>query len=316
MLFSDKIMQIRNNIEKALTSLITHDYWLLELPYYTNIGDILIWHGTEYFLKKLEDRCTYTASSATFRTRRIDANTIILLQGGGNFGDLWNEPHAFRCKIISAYPDNVIIILPQTVFYLDKNNLMNDRELFSKHKKLIICARDMKSYQLLNEYFNANTVLLVPDMAFCIPMDSLQKRFEKSQDKNLFLKRNDRELKTSICYENYIDNKAIDISDWPSMEKDRATALLLRCLFGLNRRIPFLFSRLTDFYASFFFKPDMIRTGVKFICEYNKVYTTRLHAAILCCLLEKPFVLFDNSYGKNRSFFETWLTDLDGAEFR
>jgi glycosyltransferase involved in cell wall biosynthesis len=32
-------------------------------------------------------------------------------------------------------------------------------------------------------------------------------------------------------------------------------------------------------------------------------------------LLEKPFVFFDNSYGKNSGFFETWLSDLDEVKF-
>jgi pyruvyl transferase EpsO len=59
----------------------------------------------------------------------------------------------------------------------------------------------------------------------------------------------------------------------------------------------------------------MIREGVKQISKYENIYSTRLHVAILSVLLEKPFVFFDNSYGKNSAFFETWLSDLDGAKF-
>ena len=59
----------------------------------------------------------------------------------------------------------------------------------------------------------------------------------------------------------------------------------------------------------------MIREGVKQISQYENIYSTRLHAAILSVLLEKQFVLFDNSYGKNSSFYETWLNDLDDVKF-
>jgi pyruvyl transferase EpsO len=99
------------------------------------------------------------------------------------------------------------------------------------------------------------------------------------------------------------------------MEKQAVSTFLLRCLLWASRKICILFLNITNLYAIFFFKPYMIKTGVGFVSKYNKIYTTRLHGAILCCLLGKPFVLFDNSYGKNRSFFETWLSDLDGAEF-
>jgi len=40
--FRDKITQLKSLIAGALTPLIDHDYWYLELPYYTNIGDVLI----------------------------------------------------------------------------------------------------------------------------------------------------------------------------------------------------------------------------------------------------------------------------------
>jgi pyruvyl transferase EpsO len=192
---------------------------------------------------------------------------------------------------------------------------MADKELFSKHNNITICARDKDSYRLLKEYFNANRVLLVPDMAFCIPSVQLQKYQGALSGRNLFLKRTDRELNTAIDYGDYIDNKAIDISDWPTMEKATVTTCLLRYFLAINRRIPFLFSRLIDLYAARFFKTDMIKTGIRFISAYNTVYTTRLHAAIVCCLLGKPFIFFDNTYGKNRSFFETWLHDLDEVVF-
>ena len=40
-----KIHQLQVFVKEALTPLVTSDYWLLEVPYYTNVGDTLIWQG-------------------------------------------------------------------------------------------------------------------------------------------------------------------------------------------------------------------------------------------------------------------------------
>jgi pyruvyl transferase EpsO len=315
MIFSSKNDELRKEIAQKLIPLITNDYWLLELPYYRNIGDILIWYGTEFFLKTFNARCKYKSSFYTFKKKKISANIIILLQGGGNFGDLWDGPQDFRRRIIKDYPNNKIIILPQTIFYSNENNLISDAKLFSMHKKLVICARDEESLKILKNHFSTNTILLVPDMAFCIPAGALKKIKINPSYKTLFVKRTDQEINTHIDYFAHINENNIDISDWPPMEKETIVAFLLRCFLWINRRMHILFSKITDLYACYIFKQNMIKIGVRFISKYKKIYTTRLHAAILCCILEKPFILFNNSYGKNSSFFKTWFSDLDDIEF-
>lgn len=52
MTVSEKISQLKSIIDKQLSPLIDANYILLDVPYYTNIGDTLIWEGTREFLKK------------------------------------------------------------------------------------------------------------------------------------------------------------------------------------------------------------------------------------------------------------------------
>ena len=80
-------------------------------------------------------------------------NVIILLQGGGNFGNLYREHADFRKKIISAYPRNKIIILPQSVFYNDSNLIQEDAVFYANYSNVIICARDEYSYHFLKAKF-------------------------------------------------------------------------------------------------------------------------------------------------------------------
>jgi len=315
--FETKNNELRKTIKEKLSPYIIGDCCLLSLPYrHINVGDFLIWQGVECFLKELGVKCVYRAPTLEFNRKRINPDVIILLNGGGSFGDTWESaPKTWR-KIIKDCPDNKIIILPQTVFYSDKEKLLSDADLFNRHKNLILCARDNRSYETLKQYFCSNTVLLVPDMAFYIPYDELQKYQKpkvKNTGKDLFLKRNDKEYNNGIDY-SHIPQNNIDISDWITIVKHPMSFFILRMLWQLKSKVSCVLG-IIDIYAYYFFKSDMIKKGVTFVDKYDKVFATRLHAAILCCLLHKPFTLVNNSYGKNSCFFETWLTNLDDAEF-
>ncbi|MCL1946971.1 MAG: polysaccharide pyruvyl transferase family protein, partial [Chitinivibrionia bacterium] len=310
--FEDKNVELRKIIKETLSKFIKGDCCLLGLPYFhTNVGDFLIWEGVERFLKEHNVNCIYRAQVFKYERNRISENVTILLNGGGNFGDVWEGWQGLLRQIINECPNNKIIVLPNTVFYSDKEILLADAELFGRHKNLVLCARDNKSFETLNNYFHYNTILLVPDMAFYIPYNFLRK-YQKTNIKNagktLFLKRIDKELNKNIDYSRFLQDD-VDIADWITIDKQMFSFVILQKLSRLSQRIP-AFSKILDLYAYHFFKRDMVKNGVKFINRYEKILTTRLHAAILCCLLRKHFVLFDNSYGKNSSFYETWFSDL------
>ena len=92
-------------------------------------------------------------------------------------------------------------------------------------------------------------------------------------------------------------------------------SLLLRLLYKLvSIQIKTNFP-IGDIFAFYYYRNRVIAQGVEFVSQYKNIYTTRLHVAILSILLNKPFFFFDNSYGKNSSFFDTWLFDLDNVEF-
>ena len=68
---SEKIEILKSRIEEVLRPLIDRDYVLLELPYYENIGDILIWEGERHFLEKLPYRCLYKASLFSYDSNYV-----------------------------------------------------------------------------------------------------------------------------------------------------------------------------------------------------------------------------------------------------
>ena len=97
----------------------------------------------------------------------------------------------------------------------------------------------------------------------------------------------------------------LEMRDWPSIERMDVIQLGLRVLQKIH------IAKFTIWYADNIYKTFLINKGVKFISQYKNVYTTRLHVSILSTLLHKRNNIIDNSYGKNKNFYETWLADVD-----
>ncbi len=307
-----KINQLRTLIESSLLPIIDRDYVLYDLPYHSNIGDILIWEGELALLNKVKHKCLDTADNLTCTFPSLSEETIILFHGGGNFGDLYHEHVDFLIKLTQKYSNNKIIVFPQTVFYNDNKRLEKDIEVLSEHSKLTICVRDFRSKSLLEKIFKGN-LLLLPDMAFCIPKSQLCRFLKKENMRTLFIKRVDPELKDKEVPE---IPKEAEVRDWPTFEGKIFDGVFIGKVLGKISRmnlpvIDGLMDKLWDFYAFKVYRKDLIKIGVRFMAPYKFIYSTRLHGAILGIMLEREVWIIDNSYQKNSTFYRTWLEDLD-----
>ena len=320
--YLEKIEQLRTIISRKLTPLIPGDSILVDAPYYSNIGDILIWQGEIDFLSTLSGRNLHISSSETFTFPTLPENITILLTGGGNFGDLWRYYHEFRMKVISHYPNNRIVMFPQSVWYDDTTLIATDNKIFSNHTDLHFCARDNWSYNFFLQNFTSLHSDLVPDMAFFIDDSMLTPWREhplSSRNKNMFLLRKDKELDTSIPYD--INRDIYDISDWPTKEREPKRHRWLDKISYITRNrlssFPFLYNFIehsVDSIADFAVRQSHLRTGLQFLSPYQNIVTTRLHALILGVLLGKEVEYIDNTTKKLSAFADTWLSDLDSVK--
>ncbi len=299
-------LNLRQQLELKLSKLIDGDYVLWDVPYYSNIGDILIWRGTIDILKKLSFRCIEQSSKETCRFPKLPSKAVILLSGGGNFGDLYPVHQHFKNEVIKRYPDNKIIVLPQSIWYESEEAKDKDFAIFKKHKKLVICVRDHYSYDILARELPGKVEIL-PDMAFGLGVEAECKPNYK--EKILFLKRRDLELSEDVSY-NGLEIENVEVRDWPTFE---SSPFYQKIMYGLvhcsMRWKSNSMKRITDFYGNFFYRPLMVRTGIKFLSQYTKIYTTRLHVMILGYLLGKEIYFIDNITGKLSAFSNTWLKD-------
>lgn len=314
--YQEKITDLRKKIKDKLSPLIDNDYVLLDLPYHKNIGDILIWAGEIEFLKTLKHcKCLGLNNMDTFLFPKLEKNVIILLHGGGNFGDLYRSSQNFKLKVISTYPDNKIILLPQSFHYDNTSLIYEDAKVFQRHRNLYLCARDNYSYEMMLRFFSKNNVLLVPDSAFFItvPEDT------HTHHSSLYIRRRDSETLVKLKKTNNFDS----VSDWPTFEKfPPLRVFTLQIALAIYRRLPtklvgkaFL-AGMIDYFARVYIKDFLVELGIKFLKPYDNVTSDRLHGLILSVILGKSVFYIDNKTNKLSNFVSTWLADLDQVNKR
>lgn len=311
-----QINRLKNLIIQELKPLIDRDYVLLDVPDYDNIGDNLIWEGELEFLKEVPYRKVYEASYLFAQQKKIPQHSMILFQGGGNFGDIYTKTQKERLKIISENRDKRIILLPQTIHYQNTDNLKKDAEIIRAHPDLIFCVRDTASFDFVQEHFPHVLPKLLPDMAFCID----PKRFDllSTAHKTLLMKRNDGELGKIPFL-----NGSFDTLDWPTFnlskeERWRKIGRQRRYdkLALVFQKLPVLNVMVDSRYGlkSRKGKEKYIQMGIDFFRQYDKIYTTRLHGLILGILMGKDMKVLDNTYGKLTNFYKEWLVDFERVE--
>lgn len=186
---------------------ITSDYVYLDVPGHMNVGNQLIAMGAWRLLDELPYKCVYRSTIRAFDFK-MPENVIVLLHGGGNFGDLYPVPTGLGMKLFRSFQIIRLFFLPQTITYKDNALIEKDAEVCSHHENLHICARDMNSYHLLERYFSRNNIYLVPDTAWGL-YDFLKKHsVDDNVGKSMLMKRKDFEIgkEWNIC--------ADDVKDW------------------------------------------------------------------------------------------------------
>lgn len=306
--FNKRYTELKEILISTLSPLVNNKYCIVDLPYHSNIGDTLIWQGEIEFLSQIQHGCVNMSSQQT-ECLAIDEDTIILFHGGGNLGELYRNHIDYLFNLIERYPNNRIIVFPQTIYYKDSDVMEKDVAILNKHKDLHICVRDEYCYNMLKD--KINYLYLLPDMAFCIPLEFFDKYTVNKINGSLFLKRVDGELSASTE-----DIKTDYAKDWPTFYHKLNDGTFIAKVLDNLCKLPILgnwklIKKMWDWWAFNIYRKDLIRIGTKFVKGYEPIYTTRLHVMILSLLCGKKITVIDNSYGKNLNYVKTWLYDID-----
>ncbi|WP_199618157.1 polysaccharide pyruvyl transferase family protein [Paenibacillus alkalitolerans] len=279
--------------------------YYIDYPVHGNGGDLLIMKGTETFFKDYQINVRARYSVYDFPEKLpIPKDHIIVLHGGGNFGDLYPAHQKLREKIVSDYPGHRVVILPQTIFY--KNNFEFNRTatIFNRHPDLHLYVRDTLSADMAKDKFKTCNIYLSPDMAH--QLWPIQNRYNPDKDLLFFLR---TDIEKTTEQEQLEASGLGDCLDWSTLYskvEQKSIRFFSKMLEKGSGALPV--SKIWGAYTDYLVKKAVDRFG-----SYKKVQTSRLHGHILSCLMDKPNVLIDNSYGKNANYYRTWTSGITSA---
>lgn len=277
---------------------------LVDFPMHSNVGDLAIWAGELTVLRQTGIRVVFTCDVYGYRRERLRAalgpDGPILLHGGGNFGDLWPGFQRFRERVIDDFPDRRIIQLPQTIHFDSEDAAGRTGRVLARHGGVTLLVRDERSRRTARDWLGIDASVC-PDSAFAL----LPGPMGPAVRPTVWLRRTDHERAPCAAGPCRSDVGPVDWPDNPGFALLRHAGRLQGRVTG---RVPGVgvvvdvgLRRLYESVAT-----RRFQLGLRMIAAGRVLVTDRLHAHILACLIGRPNIVVDNSYGKLSAFVERW----------
>jgi len=273
---------------------------LLGTPAHGNLGDHAIAQAENVFFREHaldHDVIEILTPLYNIKKKKIKAcikkNDVIIITGGGWLGSLWIHNEIFVRDIIKSYPDNKIIIFPQTIFYektpAAEKELSLSKTIFSNHEKLNICVREANSYEVVrkNAMIPIERLFLIPDMALY-----LNKSFPTfKRDGVGFCLRKDREKEIT---NDIVANIMTELDN--SNIKQQLIDTIVPHLIPLKKRDKELEKKYEEFK------------------RVKLIITDRLHGMLFSAITGTACIAFDNLSGKVKGV-HSWISNLSYIHF-
>ncbi|MDH2997983.1 polysaccharide pyruvyl transferase [Pasteurellaceae bacterium LFhippo2] len=296
------------------------DVLYFDYPLHLNVGDLLIYAGTEAFFKdygiNIRLRRCLQAFDLEDVKKFIKPTTTLICHGGGNFGDLYPLIQKMREDIVQAFPNNRVIVMPQTAHYSCDEAMQKSAKIFKSHSDCHLFARDISTFELLKTNFSDN-VALSPDMAHQLYGHLKPKATNQSATGNtLYFLRKDIEKSHLEEQIRATLTSGAAIKDWEDVLTVRDHKYELWCsrlaTFANRFKLGFLKNVINEMWYRY--SLQVIERMRDIFTSYDLVVTSRLHGHIFSCLLELPNQVCDNSYGKNLGYYNQWTKEIEFAK--
>lgn len=295
--------RLRQEITDQIKPLIDDlPFALLDFPDHSNVGDSAIWLGETEFFADHARRPSYVSKLKSHVSNQMEqaiGQGTIFLHGGGNFGTIWKSHQDFRIELLSRFPDQRIIQLPQSIYFDNFEAVEETARAIEQHGNFILFVRDKRSLDFARCHFQCE-VFLCPDMAFY--MEPLER--ETPVHDFYYLMRTDFER--SVMGKASHPGRSVEIGDWLTEDKMKmrmaaATSKLMDLGQSGDAARAMKYDRLAR---------TRLKRGIGLLSSGKVVVTDRLHGHILSTLLGIPHVTLDNSYGKLQNFIQAWTSDI------
>lgn len=268
-----------------------HRVLLMGGPEYNNLGDHAIAYATkEYVQTRIKGSCYIEITEREIMRhfsklkKYIRESDVLLLQGGGNLGDIYKDQQRIRELVIKAFPNNNIVMMPQTVYFNDTREnapeLIKIKELFESHQHLFLFAREEYSFSLMQKLFCKCRATLVPDIVLSLSLEEMQQNERKGvcvcfrNDRESILELADKDFVLSVLNQKFSKVDPIDtvVNNWVRKESREKE------LMSIWRKIA--------------------------NCEL--LVTDRLHGMIFAAITKTPCIAFSNNNKKIIGVYK-WL---------
>ncbi|GAA3655895.1 polysaccharide pyruvyl transferase family protein [Microbacterium marinilacus] len=337
-----RLAEVRDRTLSALREAIgdARDVAVLDAPNQRNVGDSLIWQGELAYLEMLGLRIRYVSDLNGFDAadlrRRLPRSGVVLLHGGGNFGDLWIGHQEHRETLAAELADYRLVQLSQSIFFADEGRAAIANRVIGAHPDFTLLLRDGLSMERAATMLPDVRRAYCPDMALGYDA-AFPAGGRTDADKVLVIARADRESASGLrgIPQDWLAPHRLHVTDWGQHRSDPLGWRLARTVLKLQRRLVAARRRLPV-------KPPtlpqaLVQRAVRLINESNvdsavslyssarAVAVDRLHAHVLAMLLGLGHVMLDNNYRKLGAVFDdytgvfstaNYATDLDEARAR
>ncbi len=280
----------------------------IDYPVHSNIGDLLINLGTEYFFhdnKVPIHRRFSVMDLPDLSSLEVDGNTTLLCHGGGNFGDLYPKHQGIREALVDRFPRARIIFLPQSLYYSSQDTQARSLERIARHSNCHILVRDQQSFDALRDA-GVTRSSMMPDMAHQLwgTMETVNTTTPVGHGRAMYFLRRDQEATGAPAdLAGAFAKGSVDWSDIVTTPHRAFAGGIYSLLKVVGRVIPWQLATSMWYYT----RDLMVHDAVSYFSQFDCVYTNRLHAMILALLLGRDVTVFDNSYGKLSRYVGAWL---------
>jgi len=311
---SDCMLRLKQSLETIISAIpIGSRVALIDEPVHRNVGDHLIHLGITQFFREHDISITARAHTYSYHHRwlgrRVTRDTVLVCCGGGHLGDLYPAHQTLREQLVRDFPRNRIVVLPQSLYFEDKDRMRLAGDIFRDHPDFHLFLRDQDSRQRA-EALGLDKLYLAPDMAHALYPIRTESRVPEPQGGRLYLLRQDREG-ADQAKSRATETGASDWSDIVRLPDTLALAGLaaaFRALRGVGslKVLETLLDRR---------RAVLVERGITLLAGYEEIVTSRLHGALLGLLMGKQVRMLPSLTGKAEAYHATWLKDHAGCEY-
>ena len=269
-------------------------YYIMATPEHGNLGDQAIISAEIKYLNKIgidkelliEIPESYYYHCKNIVNQYIRPEDVIIINGGGNLGTLWENCDDIISDIVESFSDYKIIFFPESCYYsMDysgKKRLERNKQIDDGCKNLYITLRDKYSFDFFKQNFSTK-VMYVPDIVLSLSYES-----ERNKRKGVLLCL--REDKERVLSKDKID-EIKDLLMIMGLQYKETSTLVPEKITRKNRD-KLLYKKWEEFSSA------------------KLVITDRLHGMIFSAITGTPCLAMDNINKKVSGVYE-WIKTLD-----